>query len=68
MKHELSTGEQITSVLLTLLPLLIFALTVIMLVDCYRKARNNRPLWMIIIILTGPLGYGFFYFSKDRIK
>jgi TctA family transporter len=68
MKHDLSLVEQVNGTLIALLPIVILVLSVVMLVDCYRKARTHRPLWLLVIFFTGILGYAFFYLSDSRAK
>jgi hypothetical protein len=54
--------------IMSIIPFVAVALLLVLLFDCYKHARDHRTLWLLAIFVFGLIGYGFFYFSKDREK
>jgi drug/metabolite transporter (DMT)-like permease len=66
--NEKRTMNELGTFIVSIIPFVAVALLFVLLIDCYKHARNNRPLWLLAIFVFGLIGYGFFYFSKDREK
>ncbi len=52
----------------TLIVLLDFIVIIMLLRDCFYNAKNHKEIWLVVIIITGVIGYLFFYFSGDRAQ